>query len=151
VLGVGAERGLGQLEGRDGFARLESLAGPLGDGAGAARQADEVGVHRVGRRPIELARRAVLEPSGVVLPDRPHAPRDLAVALTDLELRRQRDFAHEGVDVAALVHAADGLVMDVQDRAAQAIELAANEPRAFDRVVVSDQEQLGLEVAHELE
>jgi hypothetical protein len=92
-----------------------------------------------------------MEPAGVVLPDGADAPGDLAVALPDIQLGWKLDLAHQRPDVAAFVHSAHGLVVHVLHGAAQAQEFAADELPTRHRIVMSNQEELGLEGQHAVE
>ena len=67
---------------------VEVRPGPFGQDVGSAGQLGQLAPRRGGRDVVELGGGLVAEPAGVLLPDRPHDPRDLAVTLGDVELGR---------------------------------------------------------------
>ena len=72
---------------------------------------------------IEFGGRAVVKPTGVVLPDGTHVPGDLPIAFAHFVFRGQDDLAHQGPHILAGVHPGDGLVVDVLDGVAQSGQL----------------------------
>ena len=99
------------------------------DRVGAAGERDDLGRALLGRRAVELERRVLVEPTGVRLPDRAHAPVDAAVRLAERRARRAADLAHRGPHVVAVVHRGDGRVVHVLHRVADAFALGAHESR----------------------
>ena len=74
---------------------------------------------------VEFCGRLVVEPAEVILPDRPHTPRNLAVTLAHLEFGRKPDFSHCSPDVFRRIHVLHRFVVDVAHRTLQAFELHA--------------------------
>ncbi len=87
------ERHLGEVQRFDRRRVGLALAPPRATASGPPASATSSGVHARRRHGVELGRRAAVEPALIRLPDRARRPRDLAVALADLELGRQRDRA----------------------------------------------------------
>ena len=122
-----------------------------GDDPVGAGEVDEVGAECVGGDVVKLSGGAVVKPAGVVLPDRPHIPGDLSVALADVEFGRQRDLPHQRVDIRAGVHARDGPVVDVRERVAQPGQLGVDASGAGDRLEMSGDQNLGPQLANALD
>ena len=80
-----------------------------------------------GRRAVEVERRVLVEPAGVRLPDRAHAPVDAAVRLAEIEVLGQADLAHRGPHVVPVVHRGDGRVVHVLHRVADPLALRADQ------------------------
>lgn len=141
VAGVDGGDELGEMDGLQWPARLEVGPGPGEDCRGSG-QFDQIGADRLRSDRVELGGGAVVEPSGVVLPDGPHVPGHPAVALTDVQMLGQSDLTHQGLDILARVHSGDGLVVYRPDRPGEPAELFVDALRPDDRVEVPGEQNL---------
>ena len=144
VVGIGVGHLLGEVNGLHRSVTVEVRLG-AGDECVGTGEFDQVGadVGRIDR--IQLGGGSVVEPPRVVLPDGPHTPGNLAVSLSQLQMRREGDLTHQGADVLAGVHALDGRVMDVLHGVTQAGEFELNPVFAGDRCEVTGEKYLGLQ------
>ena len=83
MIGLSAENYVEQVECFFGVVSCKLLAGSLCDPVNSG-QLDQIGVHRPGPDVVEFGSGLQVEPAAVVLPDRAHSPRHLAVALSQL-------------------------------------------------------------------
>ena len=119
----------------------------LDEGVGAG------GVHNIsgdGMRcdAVEFGGGAVLEPTGVHLPDGSHVPRRLAVALTDVEVLGHCHFAHCGVEVGAGRHVLDRVFVHGLHGVAHRGDFFGDALSALDGVEVPGDQPARREVQH---
>lgn len=91
-----------------------------------AGQLDHVGRDGIESDRVQLGGRLVVEPARVVLPDGPHVPGDLPIALAHFVFRGQRDLAHQGADILSGIHSGDRLIVHVLDGVAQPGQLGVD-------------------------
>ena len=148
---VRAEGDVEQMNGLERPSLGQLPSGAIRERARSAGELDEVGIDARSRHAIQGSGGIVMKPAGILFPDRPHVPRDLAVKLADLELRRQLDLAHERMHVLARIHAGDGRIVHVGNRRMHLVEIGPDFRSAADRLPVTGDEHLGAELAHLIE